>query len=209
MRRVSLIAISIGEIFNHLPPETSGMPAKEDLDRVAIQLHANIINTYGVLDCWAHVWVNEWKVLDSDGKKLHPSRIGLGKKYKQVRQSLTPELKEYLKTREDWIVRVSNLRHAVAHSIPPYIPPHCVDPAHSREYEVLLVQWYRSLDKNERCAIERKMESLAHFKALVIHDIEKSPPIFLHSQIIIDFLTIEELANKFMKEIYEKRKGRA
>ncbi|MEL7462157.1 MAG: hypothetical protein AAGJ39_14465, partial [Pseudomonadota bacterium] len=56
MRRISLIAQSVVHVFRLIPPDTTAIPSKETIDQATIHLHANYINLYGFMDCWAHVW---------------------------------------------------------------------------------------------------------------------------------------------------------
>lgn len=205
LRRISLLAASVHRIFEILPPDTSDIPEKETLDLITLLLHANIFNTFGLLDCWAHVWVNEFRVLGRSGAPLRKSQIGLGSNHIYVRASLTPRLVKYLRSRDDWISRISKLRHSLAHRIPPYIPPHMVDPSKEKSYIELQYSRFSTLDQNERARIDSEIAMISHFKALYLYDLDKEPPIALHAQLISDFLTVEELADIFMAEILGKK----
>ena len=85
LRRISIIARSTTELFSVLPPETDQLPTKETLDLATIQLQASIFNTYGLLDCWAHVWANEFDVLDKKSRLLNFSKIGFGERFSELR----------------------------------------------------------------------------------------------------------------------------
>ena len=204
VRRVSLIAASISELFSVLPPATESIPEKSKRELATLLLHSNILNTFGLLDCWAHIWVNEYGVKHKNGRQLHNSEIGLGPKCKIFRRSLPSSLGDYLSQRNDWIERISKLRHSLAHRVPPYIPPHMVDPGNEKMYNRLNADWFSTLDSNARGNLETELNNISHFKAWLIYDLEESPPIAFHAQLIVNFLTIEELSNIFLSEIRKR-----
>lgn len=206
MRRLSLIEKSIERLFDIIPPETEIIPHKSAVDLATIHLQANIFNTWGLLDCWAHIWVEEFDVRGKNGAKIKDNQRGLGKNYRELRRNLTPPLRTYLEDRDTWIEGLSGFRHALAHSIPPYIPPYMVAPTHEHKYQVLQAQRHNTFHKVERERLDREMQKLQHFKAYLLHDLDKQKPIAFHQQTIVDFLTIEELSYNFTNEIREKRK---
>ena len=206
LRRLKLISLATQQVFEILPPETRKIPTSDILGLVTIQIHAQIFNTFGALDCWAHVWATELGVQNKKGKPLLPSRVGIGKKYSELRQSLPKRLDSLLCERDDWLTRFSDLRHALAHQIPPYIPPYMVDPSNEEKYNELNFRWYNSLNPGEREQIDAEIIELAHFKAFLIYDLDKSPPIGFHAQLISDFLTLEEISLSFVTSLYENAK---
>lgn len=207
LRRVNLVAHAIQRIFCILPPETSKIPTKETLDEATLHIHAHIFNTYGILDCWAHVWVRERDVRKKNNDPLPNNRIGLGRKYLEVQNSLPAKLSKKIDELSDWFVQFSHLRHALAHQIPPYIPPHMVDPKNEEKYNQLNFEWNTTLQSQARSDLEAEMERLSHFKAYLVYELEKAPPLLFHSQLICDFLTIEDLSNAFVRELYETQKA--
>ena len=205
LRRVSLVAQCIHQVFDELPPEMEGIPEKRTLNSATIALHAASINTFGVLDCLAHVWAKEFKI-QRDGKPLPDNQIGLGRKHRRLWKSLDKRFRELVIQRKIWIENIGEFRDALAHKLPPYIPPHMVDPSKADDYRELGKTWYDSLDPIERARLENEMEGLAHFKAFLVHDYKVAPPIAFHSQILVDFLTLEEFCNEFADAIRREKK---
>lgn len=203
LRRLSLLAVSLREVFQLLPPEMEGLPEKEKVDLATINIHSFILNAYGLIDCWAHIWVKEFDIRNSKGKVLPHMRRGLTKGHKELRKALPIDVREYLSERDDWIDRFSELRHALAHNIPPYIPPNYVDPSNEAKYMRLLGLWYNTLDPDIRSNLQDEMDTISHWKAFLVYDLQKSPPIALHAQLIADFITIEEMSQKFLHAIQD------
>jgi hypothetical protein len=201
LRRLSLIVVATQSIFEVLPPETVSIPSKPDIDLATIHIHAAIFNTFGLLDCWAHVWANELNVQSKKGEDLSLSKIGLGEKYHLIRESLPPNLRSKLEDWKPWLEQISERRHALAHRIPPYIPPYLVDPKNEAEYLELDIQRYSNLSEAFQSQLPEKLKKLSHFKPIMLHDLEKQPPLAFHAHLISDFLTVEELCLLFSKEL--------
>lgn len=206
MRRISLLSRATIELFDILPPTFVGIPPKATIDLATLLIQANIVNTYGLLDCWAHVWALEFDVRCKKNKPLRNENIGIGKTKRQFRNSLTGGLRELIELREPWIQQLSSYRHSLAHRIPLYIPPNMVDPKNADEYNRLQTAWYLSLDRKERQDLKEKMDNLSHFKAMIAYDLDEDDPVFFHPQLLINFITVEELSMRFLHEIREKHK---
>lgn len=58
-RRLRHISSSIKELFEAIPPDTVRPPPTDKLHRATLCIHANVINTFGYLDCLARAWVIE------------------------------------------------------------------------------------------------------------------------------------------------------
>jgi len=98
------------------------VPSKTRLHDTQINIQAAIGNAYGCVDNLAWVWVHERGMAQSIDRR----HVGLRKHNKQVRSTLSAELRTYLDSLEGWFDYLVDYRDALAHRIPVYIPPGCV-----------------------------------------------------------------------------------
>jgi hypothetical protein len=198
LRRLGTLKRCIQNVFQYLPPEFKGIPDADTLADTTIALQAFLFNIFGCLDNLAWIWVEEKDLRKPDGKPLPWNWVGLGSKYTTVRRSFTQEFRDYLATRKDWFSHLENYRNALAHRIPVYIPPHCVDPTNRARYDELenLIS-IEVLAGNAQAEVQHRaeQESLKFFRPWMKHSFEENSPIgIIHQQMLIDFVTIEEFA---------------
>jgi hypothetical protein len=179
-------------------------PARIRLDAtqdVAIQAQAFIFNLFGCLDNLAWVWVLEQNITKPDGAPLPPEWIGLRPKNIAVRNSLSEELHNSLKSMAEWFEYLENYRHALAHRIPLYIPPFAIAPHNEEKYRDLEVRigelmQQRQLDKMQ--AIKREQDALKFFRPFFAGQINMME---VHPQILCDFKTIESIGAKLLDDL--------
>jgi hypothetical protein len=129
LRRLKTLYRCIDRVFTLLPPALDDIPAEDALEDATIAIQAFIFNLFGSLDNLAWIWVEEKALRRPDGAPLAQRQVGLGAKYQIVRQSFSKSFEAYLETIADWFAHLEGYRHALAHRIPLYIPPHSVAPA--------------------------------------------------------------------------------
>lgn len=204
-RRLSIIESSVQTIFDELPPEQVEIPESRVIDNVTICLHANIFNVFGLLDCLAHIWAKELNVLLPDGSNFPDSQIGFSKKQKKFRSELTPRLLEHLNSIQSWFHYLENYRHALAHRIPPYVPPYMVDPSDEEKYVRLRKKQSRTRNTEDRKALEEEIRAICHFKAMLVPNVGDHRETFFHPQLLTDFLTVSELCRLFFEELKSRQ----
>jgi hypothetical protein len=204
-RRLMTLKRCIENVFRALPPDFNGIPGKEALEDAEISLQAFLFNVFGCLDNLAWIWIEEKHLTRQDGQPLPNNWVGLGQKYTTVRASFTQAFREYLGTRDDWFSHLENYRNALAHRIPPYIPPYCVDPANQSRYQelnTLILQDALAGDSAAKEQHQAEQDSLKFFRPYMGHSFEENAPIgIVHQQMLIDFLTIEEFAWKMREQL--------
>ncbi len=204
-RRFGMLARNIDFVFETLPPELDEIPEQEKVHDATSAIHSFVLNTFGCLDNLAWIWVEERRIRNEDGSELLPRHVGLGKEYKTVRKSLSKGFRAYLESREVWFQHLKGFRDALAHRIPLYIPPHVVSTDHVEEYNRLDQAWHDALARgnHDECdRIEAQQRPLTFFRPWMTHSIaEKAKVVPFHRQLIINFLTIEEAATKFLSEL--------
>lgn len=123
---------------------------------------------------------------------------------KKTQTHFKPELNEYLKSdsMQSWYAKYSkNYRDALAHKIPLYVPPAALNDEEKEEYILLEKQLWdfsslESILKNNE--ILEKLSSLGRACPFFTHSHDEgSKPLFLHAQVIADFITIDDIINKF------------
>ncbi len=204
-RRLRILTHCIERVFARLPPHMKEPPDRQDILDATIYLQAFVFNLFGSIDDLAHIWVNERNVTDDGGGPLPNRCVGLRKGDKIVRKSLSPEFTTYLTSLEPWLQHLDNKRHALAHRIPLYIPPYRIPPDKLKEYdaiELLIDEARRRGDHVEVRRLEKEQRTLTKFEPDATHSfIEKAPAEFFHFQIICDYNTVEELAEKLLAEL--------
>ena len=204
-RRLRVLVHCIERVFARLPPDIKKPPNRQDILDATVYLQAFVFNVFGSIDDLAHIWVNERDVTDGTGRPLPDRSVGLRKGNKLVRESLSPEFRTYLEGLEPWLQHLDNKRHALAHRIPLYIPPYCVPPdklAEYRDTELRIDEARRLGDHIEVGRLEEEQKALTRFEPVATHSfIEKAPTELFHFQIICDYNTVEEIAERLLAEL--------
>lgn len=201
-RRLSVLSKCVHNIFKIFPIDKTDLLLRDDLKDLDINLHAFFVNIAGILDnlAWVFVYENDLFGNPKEGK-LSKQDIGLFNK--KTQKYFTAELNEYLKTDsiKSWYADYSKeYRDALAHRIPLYVPPQALSDEETEEYRALEKQ----LDFTSLEAISRndeildRMSSMGRACFLFAHSLgEGCEPVYLHAQVISDFITIDVIVNKF------------
>lgn len=202
-RRVQTLRRCIENVFRILPPSVVKVPRKERLYDAQINIQAAVANTYGCADNLAWVWVHERRL------NVNPQQVGLRKHNTAVRRSLSQNFQKYLDGLEDWFAYITDYRHALAHRIPLYIPPGNVRPKDVEAYNDLELKMTAALNRLDTDGYERlsnEQSKLLVFQPIAGHSIgEMKSPYYFHPQLIADFLTIEEVAEKMLIELRQAK----
>ena len=120
-RRLNVIQLALGTIYELFPPSRRKPLAKATLSEVQVYLHAFVINLSGIFDCWAWALVLRHGLLARIGG---PKHVGM---FLSRTQSFLPlALQRYVTTEpiKSWHGEyLKSYRDALAHRIPLYIPP--------------------------------------------------------------------------------------
>jgi hypothetical protein len=204
-RRFATMSEAIDIVFEALPLDLDGQPTDEDRARALVGLQAFIINTFGCADNLATVWVEHRDVRKANAKSLPPMLIGFNAKCEEVRGSFSQNFRNYLETRADWFEVMENFRHGLAHRIPPYIPPYTVSEAnHAREASIdaEIMEAARAHDFERVATLDAEQDQLRVFAPVVTHSWWANAPVLgLHAQMLSDFATVAELADKVLAEL--------
>lgn len=206
MRRLNVANRCVQNIFQIFPPGRNAALDKEELDDVTINLHAFVINVYGILDNVAWVCVLEGGFKDPD-----TNRVGIGLYKAATKPYLPVNLVRYLNnaTMQTWFNEYARVyRDSTAHRIPPYIPPKRMTPEEAKQFLTLdSASWDALLNQHDVDVFERiksQQNGLGCATATMTLSLtgdDFSPPIWLHHQLICDSLTIHELLRKFSVEL--------
>jgi hypothetical protein len=198
-RRIGTLHRCIENVFNTVPPGTIKIPSEARLHDVQISLQAFVANVYGSVDNLAWVWVHE------RGLGITKRQVGLRRQNVQIRESLSIEFQDYLKSIDKWFEYISEYRDALAHRIPLYNPPGGIRPSDRASYDDL--QWRMSvvlghLDIAAYEELKAKQAQLLAFHPVMTHSFSEAAKLVpYHDQMIADFLTVEVLAFKMLAEL--------
>ena len=206
-RRLKTLEHCITRIFETIAPHYTGQPDEPQLLEVTIFLQAFVFNVFGCIDNLAHIWVQEKMVMKPEGKELPDSMVGFGKKNSTVLDSLPAEFRDYITSTEHrtWYSEIIGFRHALAHRIPPYIPPFVVkdeDKGKFNEVGSLINDALERGDFADACKLMDEQRQVGTFVPAVAHSFaERSRPILFHAQVLADFNTVVEVARRLHTEL--------
>ena len=125
-RRLKVMVRCIANVFGGIPPERADLPSRDELSDATINIQSFVFNVFGAVDNLAWVWMHENGQKRHDGTSIPDAHVGLGPKNESVRASLSQEFRDYLVSLDAWFAHLADLRHALAHRIPLYIPPYVI-----------------------------------------------------------------------------------
>ena len=207
-RRLWLLYRCIDNIFDLFPPNRIELLSQNDRLDVEINLHAFLINIYGIIENTALALAYENDLVgDKSAGKFNSRMVNLFRK--KFQKKLNPQLCAYLSnenTKQWYREYAKNYRDALAHRIPPYVPPAVLNDEERRKFERLDQEIYRlhREGKFERVSeLQHEQGNLGRSNPLFVHSfIEEAKPVYLHPQLIADFATVEELLKIVIARFY-------
>lgn len=204
-RRLQSLRHGIDRMFQLIPPESDEPPSRDQLMDATAFIHSFLVSVYGGLDNVARIWCWEAEVKNGRGKPLADGQIGLGPKHITVRESLSNELRDYLKSADPWFEYLANYRHAVAHRIPVYIPPKTLSDEEGNEWRKLeegIARAAKARNFDEYDGLFSAQRALGRFEPVMTHSFgENARPVCLHGQMLCDFSTVIEIGEHLLKEL--------
>jgi hypothetical protein len=208
-RRLKVTHRCIVNVFVGIPPERLELPSRDELTDATINIQSFVFNVFGAIDNLAWIWMAETGQKRADGTPIPNVYVGLGPDNIAVRATLSKELQDYLKTLDAWFNRLADLRHALAHRIPLYIPPYVIeakDEVTYRDFEKKMVEAAKRHDFKEYDRLSAEQLRLGRFRPWVQHSFEENAkPVVFHAQMLADFNTVDELAHKMLGEFARVR----
>jgi hypothetical protein len=204
-RRLWLLYRCVERIFDLFPPDRIERLEQNDRLDVEICLHAFLINTYGIIENIALALAYENNLVENKSK--HKLKINLFRR--DFRSLLNPQLRSYLSknTVTQWYNEYAkNYRDALAHRIPPYVPPAVLDAGQRGKFENLdqeISRLHQVGDFDRILILRNEQERIGKSNPLFVHSFsEEALPIYLHPQLIADFATIEQLLKTAIANFY-------
>lgn len=200
-RRLRVLHRTLSNMFELFPPSTVEPVDRDVLDDAQINLHAFIMNLYGLFDnlAWAFVLHHELLSAVGDRKKVGFFLSATKRFFPPALRALANDAKmhawqgEYLK----------NFRDALAHRIAPYIPPATYSEEDESEYIALEQQWLDSIkvrDWNRAEDISSRQRALGSPCFVFAHSFdtaEEKRIVYLHPQMMVDAKTAAEVCTLF------------
>lgn len=207
-RRLSLIRRCLKTTFELFPPAATTPIDSEALSEVQINLHAFVINLYGLFENLAWAFVLRHGLESEIGNR---KKIGM---FLGTTQSYMPqELSAYLTSAsmKAWHADyLKNYRDALAHRIPLYIPPATFTPEQGERYAVLgqrEIECVRSCQWEELERVRSERSSLGSACPMFLHSFteEGRPrPVYLHPQMLCDVKTVLEFGPLYFAHWHER-----
>ena len=211
-RRLFIINRCVENIFRLFPPSRAEKLTNEDRLYLEISLHAFLINTYGVIENLALSLAFENELVSS-AKPERQATYSVGFFKNDFREKLSPRLRTYLSGAKmlSWCNDYAkNFRDALAHRIPPYVPPSGLGKRDQRRFkklsDSLTVLSKQGYSERYTATID-ELVGLGKASPFYVHSFsEKSHFVYLHPQVIADFNTLEDLIKRVLKYFYVKPK---
>lgn len=204
-RRIYTLARCIRNVFEVIPLAPVVRPTADERKDAEINIQAFLFNTFGSIDNLAWILICEKGLVRNNGKEFTASQIGLGPKNEQLREVVSLEFSSYLATRDEWFDYLADYRHALAHRIPIYIPPYTVTEAQRAEHNRLedeKAQAIRQQNFERANQLDDVQDALGTFTPIMDHSPIESPgSIAFHREMLVDFHTVEEIAENVLEEL--------
>lgn len=202
-RRIVVMRRALERIFEIFPLGVEKPLPLDLVSDVQINLHAFVVNLYGVFENFAWAFVHHHGLLESFGDRKKVSMFG-----KHLAKHLPRRITDFLedeqmqKWRRDYLV---NYRDALAHRIPLYVPPAMFtdsDADKHRELEKKRIEAWSAKDVKEAIRIHDEQMSLGSPSLVFLHsfaDDGPSVPVYIHPQMLCDAVTVTSFAEVFLK----------
>jgi hypothetical protein len=205
VRRLGTLKRCIENVYLIYPPERSDKPSRDECIDLAVNLQSFVFNVFGCIDNLAWIWVKEKPVYDNRGRPLRDQQIGLRVGCITVRETFSPEFQEYLVSRDGWFGYLDNYRHALAHRIPLYIAPYTLHRSKLDEHNELERRKQEARKRHDfdlSLMLDAEQEALGTFTPWMMHSFsENAAPVPFHYQLLADWNTVVEMADKFRAEL--------
>ena len=202
-RRLKTVRRALQRVFELFPLDQARPLESDTLSDVQTNLHAFVMNLYGLYDNWAWAFVLRHGLLDTLGDRR---RVGL---FQQATQKHLPEeLRQYLTS--DALKRwhdeyAKSFRDALAHRIPPYVPPAEFTEQEGQKYNELedeKVQCIREMRWERLDEVWAEQAALGRPSFVFLHAfVEEEPPrpLLMHPQLITDSMAAVEFGKLFLQ----------
>lgn len=198
-RRFSMLFHCIERVFEIYPPDRENLLVDEERYDLEAFIQTFVINLYGAIDNLA--WIVNAE------NKLNLKKIEISLYNKEIQKCFPNEFVSYICNEgsrgfKKWYVQHCKVfRHSLGHRIPLYIPPSGVNDAD--RYQQIAIDRQNAIlnhDFAKVAELNNEEKSLEHILPLYIHSFEEnSPQVIIHSQLIVDFRTLLELYDNFIK----------
>ncbi|OPZ79193.1 MAG: hypothetical protein BWY78_00185 [Alphaproteobacteria bacterium ADurb.Bin438] len=195
LRRLSIIKRCIENVFKTHPPSQKETLSHSERIDLSIYIQSFVINTWGALDCLCWVLVKHYNI------NIHKNDISISnKKFKtKLSENSRNDINEYINECKKWIDNLKDRRDRLAHKTPLYVPNVIknFDEYNNLEKEKIYYASNGNVEKLNETSLKQK--DLEH-NAMFYTSSYDSEQILIHPQMIADYKTIIEIANKFLIE---------
>ncbi|WP_213040277.1 hypothetical protein [Nitrospira defluvii] len=179
-------------IFTLFPANRTRLFSEEERSDLEINLHAFLINSHGIPDNLALAYVEE--------NNLQIPRHRAGMFRKEIKPHLPEKVRTYLDSNNisSWHKEYAkNYRDALAHRIPPYIPPLLYTAEHQFQYKEFETRIKVAMEVEgsfERAVtLVEEQETIGIICPFFMHSHTDSDAMQFHPQIIVDARTVIEI----------------
>lgn len=203
LRQLGTLQKCVQNVYSIYSPERSDIPSQDEREDLAINLQSFVFNVFGCIDNLAWVWATERCLTVEAGGTLGPMDISFHRQ--RLRKTLPPEFHKYLDDLKKWFQYMEDFRHALAHRIPLYIPPYTVTSSNADKHNDLERRKSAAIQRryfNEYERLDVEQTRLGRFTPAIAHSLsEGSGFVYFHPQVLADWNTVAEIADKFLAQL--------
>ncbi len=203
-RRLKTITRCLENIFEIFPVDREDKLSSDELSDITINIHSYFINIAGLFDNlgWVFVYENDLYGKPRDNKI---NRHGVGLFNEKTQARLKPDLVTYLTEERisSWYENYSKgYRDALVHRIPLYVPPAILNGEEAETYrgieqDIGQLDLSKPEDINSWGEMMESQKALGSISMVFAHSAGENDPVFLHAQLVCDYLTVEEVMENF------------
>lgn len=203
--RLTLARANTMNIFQAYSPDREELPSTEEVINMTINFQSFIFNIYGCIDNLAWIWASE-----SEFEHKHAFEIVFSNEKNKLTliKTLSEDFQKYWELISNKLKHLKNLRDALAHRIPLYVPPYIASQKNIKECSDLedeIEQVNLSGNKERHKEINDRLKELVFFEPVCMHSpLEGSTPFCLWMECIGGLGLITDICKKLIPEIKNK-----
>lgn len=202
-RRLRIMARALGNIYQIYPPSNTKILDRDSLTNLEINLHAYLINLYGVFEnfAWSFVALHDLEAAIGGRMKIGVFCPATQKFFPEPIQSYVQETA----TKKWFDDYLKNYRDALAHRIPLYVPPATYTAAEAVIYKALEAEKIECFKQHRWDRIDEIWHEQDGFgvpSKMFLHSFsehESLKPVLMHPQVLCDGMSIVEFGRVYLE----------
>lgn len=198
LRRMDIMHRCIQNVYALCQPEGVQGLGRDGVVDATINVQCFVFNTYGCIDNAAWIFVKETGI--HVGKN---SQVSFDKP--EIKSHMSSAFLKYFQGLHMWLKYLKDFRHAMAHRIPLYIPPFCLDDCEAEQFVGIQGKIDADISGGVYSAVDElqgQQDKLGRFVPVFAQSFkDESRCVVFHAQVIAYWNTVVELSLKLLDEL--------